>query len=188
MFYNNKEEDQLFKTEFMMVQSCERRQNEMIYKNVSRKYINFDLKDNIQMANLARTLKPFGFLENLHHKCIGSNNPFFRIWAETALAKKGVAHLRKLYQEQSDKFFDIHFEGSDSTTGHLRKCKLVVSETVSQKVVSLKKDNFFADEINAIRSQLTMKENDLSEEQKLADEFAPEQTPLEDNLIGSSVS
>jgi hypothetical protein len=185
MWLQDEETKKVFKTEFMMVQSCERRKDEMIYKNVSRNFISFDLKDRHQMALIGLSLKPFGFLENLHHKLIDSTRSFFRIWAETSLARKGEAHLRKLYKDHPEKFFDIHFANNQESAMSLCKCKFILSETTSQKVVSLQTEGFFNNEMDQIRKQLMAKESAMTEEQKLADEFSPEAVQKQ-NLISQS--
>jgi len=179
---NNKDntENQRLKAEFMMVRSCERRKNEMIYKDINRNFIPFDLADSEQMAQVGRSLKPFGFLGHLKHKCHDSGNSLLKIWSETSLAREGAAHIRRLYKEQPEKFFDVNFaKGGNSI--ELSSCKLIVSEIVSQKVVSLQNEDFHAEEMKNIRNQLTLKENGFAEEQRLAEEFSPE--PSDDQTL-----
>lgn len=172
-----------FKSEFMMVQSCERRKNEMVYKNVSRKFISFDLSDKQQMADVGKTLKPFGFIENLQKRGISSRFEFFRIWAETRLAKRGEIFLRNLYQEHPEKFFEVSFERSSDNVLALRKCKYIVNETTSQKTVSLTEENNNS-EMDQIRETLLLKERSMEQEHKLAEDFTPS---LEDiKLIASN--
>lgn len=175
--------NQAFKTEFMMIQSCERRKDAMIYKNINRKFLSFNLENHQQMVQVGVTLKPFGFFQNLQQKAIGSRIEFLRIWAETRLAKRGAAYLRRLYRENPDKFFDIQFNMEGTPIMLLSQCKYILSDNTSQKTISLLNEESFPDEMQQIRKQLLAKEATLAQEQKLAEEFTPE-VDEEGNLLG----
>lgn len=182
--FNDK--NQAFKTEFMMIQSCERRRDEMLYKKTNRKFLNFNIENKQQMAQVGRSLKPFGFLQTMQHKAIGSRIELFRIWAETRLAKRGAQYLRSLYRETPDKFFDVLFTMGGSRM-QLSQCKYILSDSSSQKTISLVNDDFFNDEMEQIRKRLMDKEDTFAEEQKLAEEFTPTEIPEPQHLIGQMV-
>src|SRR3989339_1287518 len=98
--------------QYITQQSCERQDTEMNYKDINRKYISFDFRDNELMLSVGKTVKPFGFFENLHDYLIHSNIRFFRVWAEKAIAKRGELHLRKLYLKCPEKFFNVEFQNN----------------------------------------------------------------------------
>ncbi len=166
--------NEAFKSEFMMVQSCERRRDEMHYKNINRKFLNFNLENNQQMAQVGKALKPFGFCQNLQQKAIRSRIEWFRIWAEARLAKRGAKYLRRLYRENPDKFFDINFKREGSPVTELSQCKYILSDNTSQKTISLASDEGVSPEMLQIRQKLVAKEETMAEEQKLAKDFKPE--------------
>jgi hypothetical protein len=166
--------NEAFKSEFMMVQSCERRRDEMYYKNVNRKYLNFNLENNLQMAQVGKALKPFGFVQNLQHKAVHSRLEWFRIWAEARLARRGAKYLRRLYRENPEKFFDINFKREGSPVTELSQCKYILSDNTSQKTISLVSDEGVSGDMLQIRKELLSKEKTLEDEQKLAKEFTPE--------------
>ncbi len=129
----------LRKIEYMTMQSCERKEAEIYYKNINRKYITFDLRDGKLMALVGETLEPFGLKQSLEHQWLHSKWAFFRIWAEKELAKRGKQHIRDLYRNHPEKFFDVEFDGlSKGSSMHLLKCNYIIDETASQKRVCLK--------------------------------------------------
>lgn len=166
------ERDQAFKTEFMMIQSCERRRDEMLYKRTNRKFLNFNIDNKQQMAQVGKSLKPFGFLQTMQHKAFASRIELLRIWAETRLAKRGEQYLRKLYRESPEKFFDVRFTMGNARM-RLSECKYILSDNSSQKTISLANDDFFSDEMEHVRKRLLAKEETFADEQKLAKEFTP---------------
>lgn len=166
------ERNQAFKTEFMMVQSCERRRSEMVYKKTNRKFLNFNVDNKRQMAQVGKSLKPFGFLESMQHKAIESRIELFRIWAETRLARRGAAYLKSLYRETPEKFFDVLFKGPRSRM-QLSQCKYILNDNSTQKTVSLVQEG--ANEMDHVRKELLAKEQAFAEEQKLAEEFTPKE-------------
>lgn len=166
--------NEAFKSEFMMVQSCERRRDEMHYKNINRKFLSFNLENNQQMAQVGRALKPFGFFQNLQQKAVQSRVEWLRIWAETRLAKRGSKYLRRLFRESPEKFFDVSFNMEGSPIMELSQCKYILSDNTSQKTISLSSEESVSGEMLHIRKQLLAREGAFAEEQKLAKDFTPE--------------
>lgn len=175
--------NQAFKTEFMMIQSCERRKDAMLYRNVNRKFLSFNLENHEQMVQVGVTMKPFGFLQHIQHKAIRSRIELLRIWAETRIAKRGARYIRNLYRENPEKFFDLQFNMEGSPVAEMCHCKYILSDNTSQKTISLANENSLPDEMQQIRQALLAKEETLAEEQKLAEEFTPAEDFEEKNLI-----
>lgn len=173
------ERNQAFKTEFMMIQSCERRKDAMIYKNVNRKFLSFNLENHEQMVQVGVSIKPFGFIQHFQHKAIRSRIELLRIWAETQIAKRGARYVRNLYRDNPEKFFDLQFNMEGSPVAEICQCKYVLSDNTSQKIISLADEQALPNEMQQVRQALLAKEEILAEEQKLAEEF----TPVEENLL-----
>ncbi|MBX7066985.1 MAG: hypothetical protein K1X28_07125 [Parachlamydiales bacterium] len=165
--------NQAFKTEFMMIQSCERRKDAMIYKNVNRKFLSFNLENHEQMVQVGVSIKPFGFVQHFQHKAIRSRIELLRIWAETQIAKRGARYVRNLYRENPEKFFDIQFNMEGSPVAEICQCKYILSDNTSQKTISLADEKALPNEMQQIRQALLAKEEIMQEEQKLAEEFTP---------------
>ncbi len=140
--------------QYITQQSCERQENEMNYKDINRKYIAFDLRDKSLMLLVGRTIKPFGFFENLHDYLIDSKIQFFRVWAEKAIAKRGESHLRKLYLKHPEKFFHVEFENSRKMHGKVVKCSYIINEICNVKRVSLREKEQFPSMINDFRKTM----------------------------------
>lgn len=123
------------RVEYVTLQSCEKRDTEVHYKNVSRKYLVLDLRDGKLMAEVGRTVDPFGFEEHLQDRFADS---FFlaKVWAEKGLAKRGRRHIKSLYRKYPEKFFDVTFE----RTLDLVKCSYIIDEMTSQKRISVKEE------------------------------------------------
>jgi len=123
------------RVEFVTLQSCEKRDTEVHYKNVSRKYLVLDLNDGKLMSEVGKTVDPFGFEEHIHDKFADS---FFlaRVWAEKGLAERGRRHIRSLYRKYPEKFFDVTFGKSLEPV----KCSYIIDEMTSQKRVCVKED------------------------------------------------
>ncbi|QVL56999.1 MAG: hypothetical protein KFB93_06350 [Simkaniaceae bacterium] len=128
------------KVEFVTVQSSERRDEEIRYKNVNRKMIVFDLSDVGMMLELGKLLKPYGLNENFENKMLESKVSAFRIWAEKRIAKRAEAYLRVLYLKHPEKFGTIEYENSKNKRMRLAKANYILSEMMSQKSISLKDD------------------------------------------------
>jgi hypothetical protein len=167
------ERNQAFKTEFMMIQSCERRKDAMLYKNVNRKFLSFNLENHEQMIEVGITMKPFGFFQHIQHKAVKSRVELLRIWAETQIAKRAARYIRNLYRENPDKFFDLHFNKEGSPVAEICQCKYILSDNTSQKMVSLADERALPDEMAQVRKALLAKQEVLAEEQRLAEEFSP---------------
>ncbi len=163
--------NQAFKTEFMMIQSCERRKDAMLYKNINRKFLSFNLENHEQMMQVGITLKPFGFFQHLQYKAIRSRIELLRIWAETKVAQRGARYIRNLYRESPDKFFDLHFNREGSPVSEVCQCKYILSDNTSQKTISLLNENALPNEMQQVRQALLAKEKTLAEEEKLIQEF-----------------
>jgi len=126
------------KVEFVTVQSSERRDEEIRYKNVNRKMIVFDLSDIGMMLELGKLLKPYGLNENFENKMLDSKVAAFRIWAEKKIAKRAENYLRVLYLKHPEKFGKIEYEHSKKKRMRLAKANYILSEMTSQKSISLK--------------------------------------------------
>lgn len=126
------------KVEFITVQSSERRDEEIRYKNVNRKMIVFDLSDTGMMLELGKLLKPYGLNENFENKMLSSKVAAFRIWAEKKIAKRAENYLRVLYLKHPEKFGKIEYEHSKKKRMRLAKANYILSEMTSQKSISLK--------------------------------------------------
>lgn len=126
------------KVEFVTLQSSERRDEEIRYKNVNRKMIIFDLSDIETMLELGRMIAPYGLSENFENKMLNSNVAAFRIWAEKKLAKRAENFLRALYLKHPEKFGQVEYEHSKKKRMRLAKASYILSELTSQKSISLK--------------------------------------------------
>ncbi len=173
--------NQAFKTEFMMIQSCERRKDAMIYKNVNRKFLSFNLENHEQMVQVGVSIKPFGFIQHFQHKAMKSRIELLRIWAETRIAHRGAKYIQNLYRENPEKFFDLQFNMERLSETEICQCKYILSDNTSQKTVSLLKE--LPCEMQQIRQALLAKEATFAEEEKLVQEFTPEAPEEEKNLI-----
>lgn len=149
------------KIEFVTLQSSERKDEEIRYKNVNRKLIVFDLSDIQMMLELGRTLRPYGLTENFENKMIKSNVHAFRIWAEKKIAKRAEDFIRLLYIKHPEKFAKVDYENSKHKRMKMAKCSYILSEMVSQKSISLKD-----------------KRDELAELQKFKEQFSGEQQRL----------
>ena len=103
------------KVQYVTVQSCERNQAEIRYKNINRKFIPFDLRDYHLMVLVGLSIKPFGFLQHLQNYFADSRFGLLKVWAEGAIARRGENNLRHLYLTHPEKFFEIEFENAKST-------------------------------------------------------------------------
>ncbi len=126
------------KIEFVTLQSSERKDEEIRYKNVNRKQIIFDLSDIQMMLELGRVLQPYGLNENFENKMLNSKVQAFRIWAEKKLAKRAENFLRLLYLKHPEKFTKVEYEHTKKKRMKIAKCSYVLSELTSQKSISLK--------------------------------------------------
>lgn len=178
--FDNK--NQAFKEEFMMIQSCERRKDAMLYRNVNRKFLSFNLENHEQMVQVGLSLKPFGFFQHLQYKAIRSRIMILRVWAETRIAKKGVKYIRNLYRENPSDFFDLQFNMEGSPVMELNQCKYIINDNTTQKTVSLLNPEALPDEMQKIRQALLSKEKTMLEEQKLAQEFTPSEEDAEEGF------
>ena len=124
--------------EFQTVQSSERRDEEIRYKNINRKMIVFDLSDIQMMLELGKMLKPYGLQENFENQMLESKVGAFRIWAEKRIAKRAENFLRILYLKHPEKFGKIEYEHSKKKRMRLAKANYILSELTSQKSISLK--------------------------------------------------
>jgi len=138
-------DDKIFKSEilskkisFITEQSSERRDEEIRYKNINRKFITFDLSDTQTMLVLGKILHPYGLNENLGSKLLKSKILIVRIWAEKKMIKYARTFLRLLYLKHPEKFSEIEYETIKKKSMKLVKANYILSELTSQKSISLK--------------------------------------------------
>ena len=173
------------KIEFVTVQSSERRDEEIRYKNVNRKMIVFDLSDVAMMLELGRMLRPYGLGENFENKMLDSKVAAFRIWAEKKLAKRAENFLRVLYLKYPEKFGKIEYEHSKKKRMRLAKVNYILSELTSQKSISLKDDrDDHMDKLEDFKNRFTGEAKRLALQESVIkdlthDDREPEQTLLE---------
>ena len=173
------------KIEFVTLQSSERRDEEIRYKNVNRKLIIFDLSDIQMMLALGKMLRPYGMQENFENKMLTSKVNAFRIWAEKKIAKRAENFLRLLYLKHPEKFSKVEYENSKKKSMRLLKCNYILSEMTSQKSISLKDEredhlaqfNDFKDRFTGEQQRLLLQENVMKD--LTHDDREPEQTLLE---------
>lgn len=173
------------KIEFVTLQSSERRDEEIRYKNVNRKLIIFDLSDIQMMLELGKMLRPYGMQENFENKMLTSKVNAFRIWAEKKLAKRAENFLRMLYLKHPEKFSKVEYENSKKKSMKLLKCNYILSEMTSQKSISLKDEredhlsqlNEFKERFTGEQQRLLLQENVMKD--LTHDDREPEQTLLE---------
>ena len=134
--FNSKELSK--KIEFITLQSSERRDEEIRYKNIKRKLIIFDLNDIQTMIAVGRILAPYGMKENFENKMLESKVAAFRIWAEKRIAKRAENFLRELYLKYPEKFSKVEYSHSKRKNMKLLKANYILSELVSQKSIGLK--------------------------------------------------
>lgn len=128
------------KIEFVTLQSSERRDEEIRYKNINRKLIIFDLQDIETMLMLGSLLTPYGIKENLENKMLDSSIGSFRLWAEKKIADRAVRLMRSLYHKHPEKFTQVQYEKSRSKNMKLLSCQYILSEMTTNKSISLKDD------------------------------------------------
>lgn len=174
------------KFEYMTLQSCERSDAAIQYKNTNRKFISFDLRDRILMTLVGQTLKPFGFWQNLHDYFIESKYHFLRVWAETHLASRGERHLRNLYLQHPSKFFEVEFEDSKNIKMRLVKCSYIISEMSSNKRVSLNDNQQINGLLDEFRQKINLEEQRFELGNQLFEAFSPESNVPKKRLIGRS--
>lgn len=126
------------KIEFVTVQSSERRDEEIRYKNVNRKMIVFDLSDIGMMLELGMLLRPYGLSQNFENKMLESRVEVFRVWAEKKIAKRAKNFLRVLYLKHPEKFGKIEYEHLKKKRMRIAKANYILSELTSLKSISLK--------------------------------------------------
>ena len=126
--------------EFVTLQSSEKRDEEIRYKNINRKLINFDLKDIETMLILGRLITPYGIQENIENKMLNSSIASFRLWAEKKIALRASKLLRALYHKNPEKFTQVQYEKSRGKSMKLLSCQYILSEMTTNKSISLKDD------------------------------------------------
>ncbi|MBS0653733.1 MAG: hypothetical protein JSR39_09470 [Verrucomicrobia bacterium] len=174
------------KFQYMTLQSCERSESEIHYKNTNRKFISFDLRDRVLMALVGQTLRPFGFWQNLHDYFIGSKFHFLRVWAETQLANRGERHLRNLYLQHPSKFFEVEYEDAKNVKMKIVKCNYIISEMSSNKRIALNDNQSVNGVLDGFRQKIHEEEQRLQLGNQLFEAFAPESNVPKKTLIGHS--
>ena len=128
------------KIEFQTLQSSERCEEEIRYKNVSRKMIVFDLRDTETMLEIGTLIEPHGIKENFANKLMHSSRDICRIWAEKKVVKRGKNLIRLLYLKHPEKFRNVEYENAKSKKMSIIKANYILSEVTSNKSISLKDD------------------------------------------------
>lgn len=126
--------------EFITIQSTEKKDEAVRYKNINRKQIRFDLNDLATMIALGELLRPYGLKQFIENKLAVSNIDIFRIYGEKRLAKRAMNFLRSFYLKHPEKFAKVDLSNLKSSRMKMVRGTLVISEVVSQKTISLKDD------------------------------------------------
>ncbi|MGE0670347.1 MAG: hypothetical protein AB7H48_06550 [Parachlamydiales bacterium] len=176
------------KLQYMTLQSCERSDAAIEYKNTNRKFIAFDLRDRVLMALVGQTLKPFGFWQNLHDYFIESKFHFLRVWSETQLANRGEMHLRNLYLQHPAKFFEVEFEDAKNVKMRIVKCNYIISEMCSNKRIALNDNQQVNGLLDEFRQKIHEEEQRLQIGNHLFEAFSPESNAPKKTLIDHSGS
>ena len=135
------------RVEFITIQSSERREEEVRYKNINRKQIQFDLSDVAVMLALGQILRPYGIKELIENKMVESKLELFRFWGEKRLARRGQIFITGLYMKAPEKFSKADLKRQGKKRMQLVRGTLIISELTSQKTISLKdnKDDYLSE-------------------------------------------
>ena len=173
------------KIEFVTLQSSERRDEEIRYKNINRKLIAFDLKDVEMMLMLGRLLTPYGIQEHLENKMLNSSVSTFRLWAENKVAQRAAKLLRSLYHKHPEKFTQVQYEKTRSKNMKLLSCHYILSELTSNKSISLKDDRTNqADEMQELANRAAKEENLLQHQKEVVSSLTENNEESNQSLIG----
>jgi len=177
------------RVEFITIQSSERREEEVRYKNINRKQIRFDLSDIAIMLALGQILRPYGVKELIENKLANSKVEFFRFWGEKRLAKRGQAFMMNLYMKAPEKFSQAELKSSGKKRMQLARGTLIISELTNQKTISLKdnKDDYHA-ELEEFRTKFKEQEMKLRHQKDVIQELTHDESDANaQKLIGSNV-
>jgi len=175
--------------EFITIQSSERREEEVRYKNINRKQIRFDLSDVAIMLALGEILQPYGVKEYIENKLAKSNIEFLRYWGERRLAKRGQVFITALYMKTPEKFSQAELQGRGRKNIRLARGTLIISELTNQKTISLKdkKDDYHA-ELEQFKNDFKRQEMKLRHQQKVIQELTQDESDANSKrLIESNV-
>lgn len=163
--------------EFITVQSSERRDEEVRYKNINRKQIRFDLSDVAIMLALGEILKPYGVKEHIENKLAKSNIEFLRYWGEKRLAKRGQSFIMNLYLKAPEKFSQTELKSSTKKRMQLARGTLVISELTNQKTISLKdkKEDYLSD-LEKFRNEFKKQEMKLRHQKHVIEELTQDES------------
>jgi len=171
--------------EFQTVQSSERRDEEIRYKNVNRKMLVFDLNDTQMMIDLGKMLKPYGFNENFENKMLESKVAAFRIWSEKKIAKRAANFIRILYLKHPEKFGKIEYEHSRKKKMRLAKANYILSELTSHKTISLKDDRTDTEaQLNDFKDRFTGEAKSLALQENMIKDLTHDDREEEQTLLG----
>ncbi|MCB1076095.1 MAG: hypothetical protein KDK59_11305 [Simkania sp.] len=177
------------RVEFITIQSSERREEEVRYKNINRKQIRFDLGDVAIMLALGEILRPYGVMELIENKLAKSNIEFFRYWGEKRLAKRGQAFIMNLYMKSPEKFSHAELKSKGRKQMELARGTLIISELTNQKTISLQdnKEDYHA-ELESFRSKFKEQEMKLRHQKEVIQELTHDESDANaQKLIGANV-
>ncbi|WP_420420718.1 hypothetical protein [Simkania sp.] len=177
------------RVEFITIQSSERREEEVRYKNINRKQIRFDLSDVAIMLALGEILRPYGVMELIENKLAKSNIEFFRYWGEKRLAKRGQSFMMSLYMKSPEKFAQAELKSKGRKQMELARGTLIISELTNQKTISLQdnKDDYHA-ELEEFREKFKEQEMKLRHQKDVIEELTHDGSDANaQKLIGSNV-
>ena len=173
--------------EFVTLQSSEKRDEEIRYKNINRKLINFDLKDIETMLILGKLITPYGIQEHIENKMLNSSVSSFRLWAEKKLALRASKLLRSLYHKNPEKFTKVQYEKTRGKSMKLLSCQYILSEMTTNKSISLKDDRSNqADEMQELANRATKEEKLLQHQKDVIESLTGDGNEKDQNLIAHS--
>ena len=173
--------------EFVTLQSSEKRDEEIRYKNINRKLINFDLKDIETMLILGKLITPYGIQEHIENKMLNSSVSSFRLWAEKKLALRASKLLRSLYHKNPEKFTKVQYEKTRGKSMKLLSCQYILSEMTTNKSISLKDDRSNqADEMQELANRAAKEENLLQHQKDVIEGLTGNDNQKDQNLIAHS--
>ena len=173
------------RVQFITIQASEQSEDEVRYKNINRKQIQFDLSDLSLMSQLGALLRPYGLNQYFENLMADSKIALFRLIGEKKLAKRGEAFLRALYLKHPEKFSSIEHSNVKSTRMKMVRGTFIISEQVNQKTISLKdeKDDYLS-ELESFRNRFKEEEVKLRQQEAIVKELTFEDEQTQGKLIG----
>lgn len=163
------------KVQFITIQASEQSDEEVRYKNINRKQIQFDLKDLQTMQMIGELLNPHGLIEYLENVFAASKMTFFRILGGKRLARRGVRFMRAFYLKHPEKFSTVTLSSNKSTHMQILRGTMIISEQINQKTISLKdhKDDYLS-ELETFRTKFKEEEAKLRQQEAAVKELTQE--------------